>query len=270
MMPKYPIEGVAYPSVENAERFQRCGAWHNLTAGNALRLGGTADAPDMRARSRQSAFDIFLETLMPLRNDWRRRYSIWVCIPANGQFSKWAPSSKLRLPCWPVPRQASCRSVLCPQHRAIEIGTLAERSGARAYFVQADFGAFDLVQFATEMAARLSIQHLIVARAREHTKGRFLNLDDLIQSRSLEQARAKTRQDGNEHGRRPYVSVVRWQHERAQNHSALPWRVSLGFGFARGHIERPWMRARWGCTRCPSSIPPVWLSVLYLLHLTRR
>ena len=38
-----------------------------------------------------------------------------------------------------------------PQPRAIEIGEMAERSEPRAYFVQADFSAFDLVGFVNRM-----------------------------------------------------------------------------------------------------------------------
>ena len=52
-----------------------------------------------------------------------------------------------------------------PQYREIEIGQLARLSGATLYFVQADFGAFDLVGFARGMQEKLpALRHLIVAR----------------------------------------------------------------------------------------------------------
>lgn len=52
-----------------------------------------------------------------------------------------------------------------PQHREVEIGQLVAKSGARGYFVQADFGKFDLVEFAQVMASRsTTVKHLIVVR----------------------------------------------------------------------------------------------------------
>jgi non-ribosomal peptide synthetase component E (peptide arylation enzyme) len=52
-----------------------------------------------------------------------------------------------------------------PQHREVEIGHLAKHSGARAYFVQADFGRSDLVAFAKSMRESLpDVAHLIVVR----------------------------------------------------------------------------------------------------------
>ena len=47
-----------------------------------------------------------------------------------------------------------------PQYREIEIGELARLSAARAYFVQADLGGFDLVAFARRMMA----EHPRIAR----------------------------------------------------------------------------------------------------------
>src|SRR5207302_483905 len=52
-----------------------------------------------------------------------------------------------------------------PQYREVEIGQLARLSGATLYFVQADFGAFDLVGFARGMQEKVpSLRHLIVVR----------------------------------------------------------------------------------------------------------
>jgi len=76
-----------------------------------------------------------------------------------------------------------------PQYREIEIGQLTELSGATLYFAQADFSAFDLVAFAHGMRARFpSLRRLIVARAKRG--GDFLDFHQLIESTSLEAARA--------------------------------------------------------------------------------
>jgi len=52
-----------------------------------------------------------------------------------------------------------------PQHREVEIGQLAAQSGAKGYFVQADFSKFDLVDFACQMMQRCdSLKRLVVVR----------------------------------------------------------------------------------------------------------
>src|SRR5207302_9257751 len=69
------------------------------------------------------------------------------------------------------------------------IGQLARRSGGTLYFVQADFGAFDLVGFARGMQQKVpSLRHLIVVR------GKNDHQQQLIQSVSLEQARRRLAQ----------------------------------------------------------------------------
>src|SRR2546428_5478083 len=76
-----------------------------------------------------------------------------------------------------------------PQYREVEIGQLARLSGATLYFVQADFGSFDLVGFARGMQEKLpSLRPLIVVRGENDGQKR------LIQSVSLEQARRRLAQ----------------------------------------------------------------------------
>jgi non-ribosomal peptide synthetase component E (peptide arylation enzyme) len=71
-----------------------------------------------------------------------------------------------------------------PQYREIEIGQLAPLSGATVYFVQADFGSFDLVGFARGMMQKVpALQRLIVSRGSEDDQQR------LIDSISLDEAR---------------------------------------------------------------------------------
>jgi non-ribosomal peptide synthetase component E (peptide arylation enzyme) len=70
------------------------------------------------------------------------------------------------------------------------MGELGRRSEATAYFVQADFSAFDLTGFAAKLSANVaSIRQIIVARgpARSGTR----SFDALIDSVSLTQARAR-------------------------------------------------------------------------------
>ena len=77
-----------------------------------------------------------------------------------------------------------------PQHREIEMGELARRSEATAYFVQADFSAFDLPGFAARLASdHPSIREIIVARGVAGSRAR--GFDALIESVSLAQARTR-------------------------------------------------------------------------------
>ena len=66
---------------------------------------------------------------------------------------------------------------------------MAARSEPLAYFVQADFSTFDLVGFATDMASRHAIPHLIVARAGDRVAEGHLTFEDIVGSQRLEQAR---------------------------------------------------------------------------------
>src|SRR3990172_3652546 len=73
-----------------------------------------------------------------------------------------------------------------PQYRDIEMGELARRSEAKAWFVQADFSAFDLAGFAVKRAAGFpEIREIIVAR------GAPGGGTPVIDAQSLEAARAK-------------------------------------------------------------------------------
>ena len=77
-----------------------------------------------------------------------------------------------------------------PQHREIEMGELGRRSEAAAYFVQADFSAFDLSGFAVKLAGEVAtVREIIVARgaAASGTRG----FEALIESVSFAQARAR-------------------------------------------------------------------------------
>ena len=77
-----------------------------------------------------------------------------------------------------------------PQHRQVEIGQLTQQSSAKGYFVQADFGSFDLVGFAQQMIERQpTLKHLIVARSRGHRGA--AQLETLIEKTPLAYARKR-------------------------------------------------------------------------------
>ena len=188
-LPRYPIEGVVYPNTENAARYQQAGAWHTLTAGNALRAAALR-APDKCAlvcdglRVTFSEFDSASEKLAAALLDLGLN-------PGDRALFQMGSVIETAIALLACAKAGIVPVCTLPQHRAIEITTLAERSEARAYFVQGDFGSFDLVRFATEMAASCAIPHLIVARTQKPSASTFLSFEKLIQSQSIEQARTR-------------------------------------------------------------------------------
>ena len=81
-----------------------------------------------------------------------------------------------------------------PQHRELEIGQLARQTRARGYFVQADFGSFDLVAFAAGMLATDdTLAHLIVARG---DAGAHAAMQALIDAMPLDEATALLARQG--------------------------------------------------------------------------
>ena len=188
-VPRYPIEGVVYHGAEDAARYQQAGAWHTLTAGEALRSAARR-APEKSAIVSEgqsltfAEFDSASEKLGAALLDLGLRPGDRVLF----QMGSVIETAVALLACAKAGIIPVCT---LPQHRAIEVKALAERSEARAYFVQGDYGSFDLVQFAEEMAAVCAIPHLIVARARKPTAAKFLDFESLIELMSLDRARSK-------------------------------------------------------------------------------
>jgi pyochelin biosynthesis protein PchD len=188
MLTKHPIEGVPYPSADNTARYQT-GGWHTLTAGAALR-STAALVPNKTAlvegerRITYSEFDAASEALAASLLDLDLK-------PGDRALFQMGSTIETAIAVLACAKAGVVPVCTLPQHRAIEIGTLADRADARAYFVQADFSTFDLVQFASEMAAVHSIPHLIVARSHKQEAANILDFERLIRSNSREQARAK-------------------------------------------------------------------------------
>lgn len=187
MNPRFPIDGVVYPSPEDADRYAEVGAWNPLTAGDALRATA-AQFPNKSAivnddrHLTYSEFDEASERLgaalltLGLRPGDRALFQMGSVIE----------TAIALLGCAKAGIVPVCT---LPQHRSIEIGEIAARSEPLAYLVQADFGTFDLVGFAADMASRHAIPHLIVARAGDCVAEGYLTFEDIVGSQTLEQAR---------------------------------------------------------------------------------
>jgi non-ribosomal peptide synthetase component E (peptide arylation enzyme) len=173
MIPRYPIDGVIYPSPEDAERYARLGAWNPLTAGDALRATA-ARFPDKAAlvgggrRLTYGEFDAATEKLgaallgLGLRPGDRALFQMGSVIETVIALLGCAKAGIV-----PV--------CTLPQHRAIEIGEMAARAEPAAYFVQADYGAY--------------IRHVIVARAGDGGADGMPVFEALIEAQSLDRAR---------------------------------------------------------------------------------
>lgn len=189
MRPNYPIEGVVYPEPAAAERYHHGGAWSSVTAADALRAAAI-QAPDKCAlvcegqRLTYEQFDTGSDNLAAALLDLGLN-------PGDRALFQMGSVIETAIAVLACAKAGIIPVCTLPQHRAIEITALAERSQPRAYFVQADFSAFDLVQFASDMASRQGIPHLIVARGHMRANGGYLEFERLIGSQASEQARAR-------------------------------------------------------------------------------
>ncbi len=183
-----PIAGVTYPSAERGAAALASGSWIDRTVGDALRLTAR-QRPDLPAFISDER-TITLRTLDETTD--RLAAALLVLGLACGdraifQLGTSVETAIVLLACYKAGIVPVCS---LPQHRDVEIGQLTHQSGARGYFVQADFGTgFDLVGFAQSMADRHpSLQHLIVVRG---ARPGLPAIDSLIDSMPLAAARRR-------------------------------------------------------------------------------
>jgi non-ribosomal peptide synthetase component E (peptide arylation enzyme) len=187
--PVSPIEGVTYHRAEDARRWLADGAWIARTVGDALR--------DTARRYPDRAAFVSDERSLSLRELDEATERLGAALLALGlatgdraifQLGTTVETALVLLACFKAGIVPVCS---LPQHREVEIGQLARQSGARGYFVQADFGSFDLVGFARQMAQRVpSLRHLVVVRG--EAEG-LPSLQALINAMPLEEARRRLR-----------------------------------------------------------------------------
>lgn len=183
-----PLEKVVYQSDERAARYLENGAWVPSTVGDALRAtarrmpGKPAFVSDERSMS-FAQLDEATERLGAALLE----IGLAPGDRAIFQLGTTLETVVAVLACYKAGIVPVCA---IPQYREVEIGALAAASQARAHFVQADMGKFDLVGFARQMAAaQPGLTHGIVVRgqAPEGMHG----LQSLIDGMSLEQARQR-------------------------------------------------------------------------------
>src|SRR2546427_12243496 len=182
-----PIEGVTYPTAQRAAASIASGSWINSTVGDALRA--TAQRyPDRAAFiSHERPFDFReLDEITERLAAALLNLGLLTGERAIFQLGTNLETVVALLGCYKAGIVPVCS---LPQHREIEIGQLTQQSGARGYFVQADFNSFDLVAFAAGMVERhASLRHLVVVRG---SAPGAASLDALIDGMPLADARKR-------------------------------------------------------------------------------
>jgi len=183
-----PIEGVTYCSDADAAAYIRAGAWIDKTVADALRItAGTYPQRHIFVSDERSItfaeFDEETDRLGAALLD----LGLVAGDRAIFQMGTTVETTIALLACYKIGVIPVCS---LPQHRQVEIGQLTQQSSAKGYFVQADFGSFDLVGFAQQMIERQpTLKHLIVARSRGHRGA--AQLETLIEQTSLAYARKR-------------------------------------------------------------------------------
>ena len=161
--PLRPMPGVIYADTERAAYYLESGAWERQTLGEALR-SAAKDAPERTAfvceqhRISFAELDKRAERLA----QGLRALGLQVHDRAMFQMGTTIETAIALFGCFKAGIVPVCS---IPQYRELEISKLIELTCPKAYFVQADAGGrFDLVAFASAMADRHDIPHVIVAR----------------------------------------------------------------------------------------------------------
>src|SRR3990170_25790 len=184
---RFPIEGVTYLNPADAARCRAAGAWVESTAGDVLRAMARGVPKkwalvSQERRMSYAEFDAASERLGAALLGLG-------LVPGDSALFQMGTVIETAIALFGCFKAGVVPVCSLPQYRDIEMGELARRSEAKAWFVQADFSAFDLAGFAVKLAAGFpEMREIIVARGAPVAGTR--SFDALLDSQSLEQARA--------------------------------------------------------------------------------
>jgi pyochelin biosynthesis protein PchD len=184
---KSAIPGVIYPPAERAAASLANGAWVGSTVGDALRATAAVH-PDRSAFIGEGRTVNFreLDELSERLGAALLNIGLMTGDRAIFQLGTNVETAIVLLACYKAGIVPVCS---LPQHREVEISQLTTQSGARGYFFQADFSAFDLVGFAQKMAAlHPQLKHLVVVRGQASG---CCDVTSLLSSISLDAARKR-------------------------------------------------------------------------------
>jgi non-ribosomal peptide synthetase component E (peptide arylation enzyme) len=187
---RFPIDGVAYHSAAESAGYVDSGAWIWSSFGDALRTAAR-EQPDKPYIAADDGTLTFAQLDATSESVARCLLEIGL-VPGDRAIFQVGTVKELVVALFGCFKAGVLPVCTLPQYREIEIGQLAALSGAKAYFVQADFSpAFDLVAFARKMMRECaSLETLIIVRGPvqngEHA------LDDLMARYTAEAARTRT------------------------------------------------------------------------------
>jgi non-ribosomal peptide synthetase component E (peptide arylation enzyme) len=188
---RFAIPGVTYHSTRQVDTHRASGAWVWSTFGDLLRDAARACA--------ERDFIVAEDGSLTFAALDRRSESVAAALlrmglaPGDRAIFQVGTVTELVVALFGCFKAGVVPVCTLPQYREIEIGQLARLSGARAYFVQADFSpSFDLAAFARRMMAEHNgLQHFIVLRGSagpgEHS------LEEMADRHPSDEARAITR-----------------------------------------------------------------------------
>lgn len=187
---KSPIAGVTYPHAERAAAAYASGAWVAATVGDSLRASAQKHPGKLAFISDERSL-----TFQQLDEETERLGAALLSLGLNPgdraifQLGTTVETAVVLLACYKAGIVPVCS---LPQHREVEISQLAQQSGAKAHFVQADFSNFDLVAFVQKMQIQHpGLAHVVVVRG--SAQG-LVNIDTLVSRMPLDQARAQLAQ----------------------------------------------------------------------------
>src|SRR5919109_1562186 len=158
-----PLSGVTYTPPEQAKDFLRRRLWVDLTVGEALRR--TARRVHERVAFASEEGEVTFRQLDEQSEQLGAALLALGIRPGDRAMFQMGTVLETVLALSACYKAGIIPVCSVPQYREIEIGQLARLSAASVYFVQADFGKFDLVGFAREMQEKVpSLRHLIVSR----------------------------------------------------------------------------------------------------------
>ena len=184
----YPIAGVAYLAATDSARYRAGGAWLDCCAGDMLRAAARRSPTKWALISHERRL-----TYAELDETTERLGAALLELglqPGDRALFQMGTVLETAIALFGCFKAGLVPVCTLPQHREIEMGELGRRSEATAYFVQADFSAFDLSGFAVKLAGEVAtVREIIVARgaAPSGTRG----FEALIESVSFAQARAR-------------------------------------------------------------------------------
>ena len=185
---RFPLEGVVYVDEADALRYTQAGAWLQTDAGEALRQTARR-LPEKRALLSTDRHLTFREWDEASERLGAALLDLGLA-PGDRALFQMGTVVEAAIALFGCFKAGVVPVCTLPQHREVEIGDIALRTGAKAHFVQADFSGFDLAAFAKAMAARQAgVRHVIVARGRGQAG--TLTLGALIDSVTIAAARKR-------------------------------------------------------------------------------